>query len=145
MDCLLVLLSLLLLVSLVTCKVWPFDLYLKKLPCKTVYILTQSSISHPCSIRTWVPVSFFLSLSLPLANSMECGNLLSSLFCLGFQDLLERTPYAFVRACSRALLVLCINQGILASFLLSLPYQLQTTRFQSIKGPQYPSSCPLSW
>ena len=35
-------------------------------------------------------------LSLPLANSLECGNLPSSLFFPGFQDLLERTPCAFV-------------------------------------------------
>ena len=37
-DCLLALWPLLLLISLVTCKVWSFDLYLKKLPCNTVYI-----------------------------------------------------------------------------------------------------------
>ena len=66
MDCLLVLWPLLLLVSLVTCKVWSFDLYLKKLPCKTVYILTQSSIKHPCSTRDLGPralLSLFLYLS----------------------------------------------------------------------------------
>ena len=38
MDYLLALWPLLLLISLVTCKVWSFDLYLKKLPCNTVYI-----------------------------------------------------------------------------------------------------------
>ena len=53
---------------------------------------------------------------------------------------LERVPGAFVRdasSVSRALLVLCVNQGISASFSLLLSYrQLRTTRFQSIKGPQ---------
>ena len=53
-------------------------------------------------------------------------------------------PCAFVSGTSpvsRALLVLCINQGISASFSLSLSYcQLQTTRFWSIKGPQTISS-----
>ena len=48
MDCLLALWPLLLLVPLVTCKAWSFDLYLKKLPCNMVYILTQNSIKHPC-------------------------------------------------------------------------------------------------
>ena len=46
MDCLLALWPLLLLVPLVTCKAWSFDLYLKKLPCNMVYILTQNSIKH---------------------------------------------------------------------------------------------------
>ena len=61
MDHLLALWSLLLLASLVTCKVWSLGLYLKKL---LVYILLQNSIKHLCSIRAWVPVSVFLSLSL---------------------------------------------------------------------------------
>ena len=51
MDRLLALWPLLFLASLVTCKVWSLDLYLKKLPCITVYILLQNSIKHPCSIR----------------------------------------------------------------------------------------------
>ena len=74
MDCLLALWPLLLLASLVTCKVWSLDLYLKKLPCITVYILTQNSIKHPCSTRDLglrVLLSFFLSLSLFLADSPE--------------------------------------------------------------------------
>ena len=53
---------------------------------------------------------------------------------------LERAPSAFVSdasSVSRALLVFCVNQGISASLSLLLSYrQLQTTRFQSIKGPQ---------
>ena len=54
---------------------------------------------------------------------------------------LERAPSAFVSdasSVSRALLVFCVNQGISASLSLLLSYrQLQTTRFQSIKGPQH--------
>ena len=62
MDCLLALWPLLLLVSLVTCKVWSFDLYLKKLPCDMVYILTQNSTKYPCSTRDLVPcILLFLS------------------------------------------------------------------------------------
>ena len=38
MDCLLAVWALWLLVSLVTCEVWSFDLYLKKLPYNMVYI-----------------------------------------------------------------------------------------------------------
>ena len=65
MDCLLAVWALWLLVSLVTCKVWSFDLYLKKLPCNMVYIITQNSIKHPCSSRLGSPCpSFSLSLSL---------------------------------------------------------------------------------
>ena len=46
--------------------------------------------------------------------------------------------HEWYKPCPRALLVLCIIQGILASFSLLLSYQrLQTTRFRSIKGPQH--------
>ena len=48
---------------LVTCKVWSFDLYLKKLPCNMVYISTQNSVKHPCSTRDLGPC-VLLSLSL---------------------------------------------------------------------------------
>ena len=52
MNCLLALWPLLFFVSLVTPgKAWSFDLYLKKLSCNMVYILTQNSIKHPYSIR----------------------------------------------------------------------------------------------
>ena len=63
MDCLSALWPLLLLISLVTCKVWSFDLYLKKLPCNKVYILTQNSIKHLYSTRDLGPC-VLLSLSL---------------------------------------------------------------------------------
>ena len=74
MDRLLALWPLLLLVSLVTCEVWSLDLYLKRLPCITVYILLQNSIKHLAPPETWVPMSFSLSLSLSLflADSLEC-------------------------------------------------------------------------
>ena len=119
MDCLLALWPLLLLASLVTCKVWSLDLYLKKLPCITVYILLQNSIKHPCSTRDLGPrvlLSLFLSLSLFLADS------------------LEHKSHS------------CVTQGILASFLLSLSYcRLRTTRFWSIKGPQHTIMSSLYW
>ena len=80
MDCLLALWPLLHLASLVTCKVWSFDLYLKKLSCKTVYILTQSSIKHPCSTRDWGPcVLLSLSLSLLLSLSLSLWLILWSM------------------------------------------------------------------
>ena len=144
MDCLLALWPLLFLVSLEMCKVWSFDLYLKKLPCNTVYILRQSSIKHPCSTRdlglrvllylfislsgwfsgVWKPavLIFLPGLSRPLKTSWE-GTL-----CL----------CEWYKPCPRVLLVFCVTQGILTSFFLSLSYcQLWTTRFRSIKGPQH--------
>ena len=104
----------------------------------SLYIFTERSLKHLCSIRAWVPMSFFLSLS--PANSLEHRNPSCSLSCPGFQDPLERAPCGFVSDASpisRVLLVLCVNQGISTSFFLSLSYcWLRTTRFQSIKGPQ---------
>ena len=108
MDRLLALWPLLLLVSLVTCKVRSFDLYLKKIPCNMVYILLQNSIKHPCFTRDLCPCVLTLSLCLSLwliLCSVKAG---------------------------------CVTQGTLASFLLSLSYpRLRTTRFRSIKGPQH--------
>ena len=73
MDCLLALWPLLLLVPLVTCKAWSFDLYLKKLPCNMVYSTHTEFNKAPLFLQTWVPVSFLLpfSLSLFLADSLE--------------------------------------------------------------------------
>ena len=58
-------------------------------------------MKHPCSIRAWVPVSFFLSLFLSFsqANSLECRSLLSSLSGPGLQDPRERVPCAYVKQC----------------------------------------------
>ena len=102
---------------LVTCKGWPFDLYLKKLPCNMVYILTQSSIKHPCSARDLgprvllspslppsLPPSLSLSLSLSVSGWFsERGNLTSSFSCPGFQDLFGRAPCAYMRGISPVL------------------------------------------
>ena len=72
MDCLLALWPLLLFVSLVTPgKARSFDLYLKKLSCNMVYILTQNSMKHTCSIRLGSLCPSF-SLSLFLSYSLEC-------------------------------------------------------------------------
>ena len=70
MNCLLALWPLLFFVSLVTPgKAWSFDLYLKKLSCNMVYILTQNSIKHPYSIRLGsLCSSFSLSLSFCLIS-----------------------------------------------------------------------------
>ena len=151
MDCLLALWPLLLLASLVSCKVWSFDLYLKKLPCKTTYILTQSSIKYPCSTRDLGPcVLLSLSLSLSLSLLLSLSGWFSGVWKpakliflpglsrpLGEDTLCLREWY---KPCLRALLIFCITQGILASFLLSFSYhQLQTTRFRCIKGPQHSS------
>ena len=77
MDCLLALWLLLLFVSLVTCKAWSFDLYLKKLPCNMVYTVTQNSITHPCFIRLGSPCpSFSLSLSVQFSSvTQSCPTL----------------------------------------------------------------------
>ena len=70
----------------------------------SLYILTERSLKHPCSTRGLGPHVFLsLSLSLPLANSLERGNPPSSLSCPGFQDLLERVPCAFVSGASPVL------------------------------------------
>ena len=52
----------------------------------SLYILTENSLKHLCSIRAWVPVSVFLSLSLSLssADSLERRDSSSSLSCPGF-------------------------------------------------------------
>ena len=73
---------------------------------------TPCWLKHLCSIRALVPVSFFLSFSFSL--------FLSIYFWL--------IPWSMEAG--------CITQGILASLRLSLSHhRLQTTRFQSIKGP----------
>ena len=57
-----------------------------------------SSLSPPVRFIEWASLSFPA-----LANSLECGNPPSSCTCLGFQDLLERTPCAFVSGASPVL------------------------------------------
>ena len=60
-----------------------------------LYILKEKSLKHLCSIRDWVPVSFFLSISLSPADSLEHRDLSCSLSCPGFWDSLKKAPYAF--------------------------------------------------
>ena len=64
----------------------------------SLHILTKRSLNTLAPLETWVPMYVFLSL--PLANSLEHGKPLSPLSCLGFQDLIERTPCAFVSGAS---------------------------------------------
>ena len=117
----------------------------------SLYILTENSLMHLCSIRAWVSMSFFLSLSLSLSGwflrtqrpallTLLPGLLRLSRRCPVPSPLLERAPGAFVRDASpvsRTLLVFCVNQGVSASFSLSLSYRrLPTARSRFIKGPQ---------
>ena len=119
----------------------------------SLYILTEKSLKHICSIRAWVPVSFFLSFSLSLSfwlipwstetclahSPAQASETLSRRHPMP-SPLLERVPGAFVRDASpvsRTLLVFCVNQGVSAFFSLSLSYHcLRTTRSRSIKGLQ---------
>ena len=112
-----------------------------------VYILTQSSVKHPCSIgdlgpRVLLSLSLSLSLSLWLIPWSEeaCRAHFPAQAFKTSLDFLRGSPVPTweVKLCPRALLVFCVTHGILASFLLSLSYRrLRTTRFQSIKGLQH--------
>ena len=151
MDCLLTLWpssSLVLLVT-VTVRLIFWYLSLTKEYIYRLYILTEKSLKHLCSIRDWVPVSFFLSLSLRLTpwsaeTRLAHSPARASKTLLRRNPmpsrLLERVPGAFVRDASpvsRTLLVFCVNQGVSAFFSFSLSYGcLWTTRSWSIKGPQ---------
>ena len=132
MDCLLTLWSSSSLLPLVTVTVrlvfWSLSLT-KETSCTTAYIYSEKSLKKLCSIRAWVPVSFFLSLSLSLwlipwstethlAHSPARASKTLSRRCPGPSPPFERVPGAFVRDASpvtRALLVLCVNQGVSAS------------------------------
>ena len=95
----------------------------------SLYTHTEKSLKHLCSIRAWVPVSFFLSFSLSLrlipwstetrlAHSPSRASKTLSRRCPVPSPLLERAPGAFVRdasPASRTLLVFCVNQGVSAS------------------------------
>ena len=117
----------------------------------SLYILTEKSLKHLCSIRAWVPVSVCLSFSLSprlipwsaetrLAHSPARVSKTLWRRCPVPSPRLERAPGAFVRDASpvsRTLLVFCVNQGVSAFFSLSLSYRcLRTARSWSIKGPQ---------
>ena len=119
-------------------------------------MLTLCWLKHLCSIRAWVPVSFFLVfLSVCLSVSLYFW-LISWSAEARWAHLLARvsntlsgrhtvpSPTQEGTWCLRAaaqtlrirLLIFRVNQGISASFSLLLSYcRLQTTRFRSIKGP----------
>ena len=108
MDCLLTLWPLLIPCSLGNgCCMFGFLIFIiveRNSLYNSLCILTERSLKHPCSTRGLGPHVFLsLSLSLPLANSLERGNPPSSLSCPGFQDLLERLPCAFVSGASPVL------------------------------------------
>ena len=111
----------------------------KEIPCTIAYMYSQKDHKTPLLHQRLGSLCLSFSLSLPPANSLECGNPLRSLSCL-----LSRPPREGTlclceqcKPCSRVLLVICINQGILASFSLSLSCRwLWTTRFQSVEGQQ---------
>ena len=71
MDCLLTLWPLLIPCSLGNCCcTFDFLIFIiveRNFLYHSLYILTENSLKHLCSIRAWVPVSFFLSLSLFLS------------------------------------------------------------------------------
>ena len=120
----------------------------------SLYILTEKIIKTPLlhqSLGPRVCLSFFLSLSLRLilwsaetrlAHSPARPSKTLSRRHPVPSPLLERAPGAFVRDAgpvSRTLLVFCVNQGVSASFFLSLSYRrLWTSRSRSIKEPQQP-------
>ena len=89
MDCLLTL-WLLSLVPLVSCCTFSFLIFIiveRNFLYHSLYILTEKSLKHLCSIRAWVPVSFSLSLS--SADSLEHRDPSCSLSYPGFLRLSE--------------------------------------------------------
>ena len=114
------------------------------------YIL-RKIVKAPLLHQSLGPRVFFVSLSLSLSVWFSGAwrpvvlTFLPRLLRSSQEDTLclhplEGAPGAFVSDASpmsRALLVLCVNQRISASFSFLLSYhQLCTTRFRSIKGPQ---------
>ena len=111
---------------------------------------TPCWLKHLGSIRALVSVSVFLFLSLSLRLFLWSAEALWVHFPARASKTLlrrrsapspiKRAPEASMNRASPvpgALLAFCVNQGISASFSPLLSYhQLQTTRLQSIKGPQ---------
>ena len=75
MDCLLTLWPLLIPCSLGnSCYMFGFLIFIiveRNFLYNSLYILTERSLKHLCSIRAWVPMSVFLSLSLPLPPALS--------------------------------------------------------------------------
>ena len=154
MDCLLTSWLTSPLVPLVTIAVrlvfWSLS-FPKEVSCTQPIYIQRKIIKAPLLHQNFSPHVFFVSLSLSFSGWFSGAwrpvvlTFLPELLrpsregtlCL---HPLERAPGAFMSDASpmsRALLVLCINQGISASFSLLLSYRwLHTTRFWSIKGSQ---------
>ena len=106
---------------------------------------TPCWLEHLCSIRALVPVSFvlsipsfYLSLSLFLANSLERRGPLEKAHCAFTHSRRRLVPMCSASPKNRTLLAFHVNQGISASFSFLLSYRwLRTTRFWSIKGPTF--------
>ena len=118
----------------------------------SLYIVTEKSLKHLCFIRAWVPMSVYLSVFLSLlgwfsgAQRPVLLTLLPGLLRLSWEGTLclhpppedARCLRERCKSCVKDFLVLCVNQGVSASFSLSLSYRLlRTARSRSIKGPQH--------
>ena len=153
MDCLLTLWPLLIPCSLGnSCCTFGFLIFIivqRNFLHHSLYILTERSLKHLCSISAWVPVSFFLSFSLSPANSLSVETRRAHSPARASKTLLRRRPVPLppregarclheqCKPCVKDFLVFCVNQGVSASFSLSLSYhRLRTARSLSIKGPQ---------
>ena len=141
MDCLLALWALWLLVSLVTCKVWSFDLYLKKLPCNTVYIThTEFNKASLCHQRLGSPCpSFSLSLSFWLSpwSAEACRANFPARASKTSQDFLRGCPVPMrvVQALSKGFIGFLCNSGNISLFLSFFHFL--------IVDPRPPGSGPL--
>ena len=116
---------------------------------------TPCWLKHLCSIRAWVPVSFFLSILsvflflsiyfwlIPWSAEARWAHFLAWASKTLSRRRTAPSPTREGARCLRAaaqalrtLLVLHLNQGTSASFSLLFSYRrLWTTRFRSIKGP----------
>ena len=157
MDCLLTLWPLLIPCSLGdSCCTFGFLIFIivrRNFLYHSLYILTEKSLKHLCSIRAWVPcLSFFLSLSLSLlgwffgAQRPVLLTLLLGLLRLSREGALCLHPSSRGRPvpswetqvlCQGLYWFFCVNQGVSASLSLSLSYRrLWTAMSWSVKGPQ---------
>ena len=126
MDCLLTLRPLLIPCSLDNgCCTFGFLIFIivkRNSLYNSLYILIKRSLKHPCSTRDLGPrVSlscfFYLSLRLILWSVETCR---AHSPALAFKTSGRPVPLWAVQPCPRALLVLCVTQGILASFSFTL-------------------------
>ena len=110
----------------------------------SLYILTEKSLKHLCSIRAWVSVSIFLSFSLSLSPRLipwSAETRLAHSLAWASKTLskthpvpsphLERASADFVRdkSCAKDFIVFCCKPGSISLFLpftfLSSPLDLQ--------------------